>query len=117
MRLAPAEYRHWLARRSVVSLSATRHAIIARMQQLSLWSAAPAGGLVVHRASRTEHLAPRLALELERNAPASVLEPRRVLVSHDGLRRWQMGQFAQVRVRDTHGIAANIEMILPWQRL
>ena len=87
------------------------------MQQLSLWSAAPAGGLVVHRASRTEHLAQRLALELERNAPASVLEPRRVIVSHDGLRRWLMGQFAQVRVRDTHGIAANIEMILPWQWL
>lgn len=74
------------------------------------------GGLIVHRGSRTERLADALALQLEAQRPANPLAAQTVVVAHPGLQRWLLGRLAQ---RDGphggHGIAANVEMILPWQ--
>jgi exodeoxyribonuclease V gamma subunit len=73
-------------------------------------------GLIVHRGSRTERLADALAQRLEAERPANPLAPQTVVVAHPGLKRWLLGRFAQrVGVNGGHGIAANIEMILPWQ--
>ena len=83
------------------------------MQQLSLWNS-ETSGLIVHRASRTERLAEWLAGELERSRPTNPLQPQSVVIAHSGLRRWLLGEFAR---RGPRGIAANIEMILPWQWL
>ncbi|MEW5300460.1 MAG: hypothetical protein WDW36_003390 [Sanguina aurantia] len=73
-------------------------------------------GLIVHRGSRTERLADALALRLEAERPANPLAPQTVVVAHPGLKRWLLGRFAQRPGKNGgHGIAANIEMILPWQ--
>ncbi|MGH8090801.1 MAG: exodeoxyribonuclease V subunit gamma, partial [Rudaea sp.] len=86
------------------------------MQQLSLWSP-PASGLIVHRASRTEHLAERLARELALARPADPLRPQSVVIAHTGLRRWLLGEFARRPSTHGPGIAANIETLLPWEWL
>ena len=65
------------------------------------------GGLIVHRGSHTEWLADALAQQLEAQT---------VVVAHPGLQRWLLGRFARrPSPHGGHGIAANIEMILPWQ--
>lgn len=88
------------------------------MQQLNLWTNRDDHGLIVHRASRTERLAERLAQDIERSRPLNPLQPQLVIVAHPGLRRWLLGEFARRRpVRDGNGIAANFDMILPWQWL
>ena len=74
------------------------------------------GGLIVHRGSRTERLADALALQLEAQRPANPLAAQTVVVAHPGLQRWLLGRLAQRRgPHGGHGIAANYEMILPWQ--
>jgi len=73
-------------------------------------------GLIVHRGSRTERLADTLALQLEAERPANPLTAQTVVVAHPGLKRWLLGRFAhRPSPNGAHGIAANIEMILPWQ--
>ncbi|MDE2154950.1 MAG: exodeoxyribonuclease V subunit gamma [Xanthomonadaceae bacterium] len=73
-------------------------------------------GLTVHRASRTERLADALALQLETQRPANPLAAQTVVVAHPGLQRWLLGRLAQRSgPHGGHGIAANLEMILPWQ--
>jgi exodeoxyribonuclease V gamma subunit len=77
---------------------------------------ADAGGLIVHRGSRTERLADALAQYLEAQRPANPLTAQTVVVAHPGLKRWLLGRFAhRAGPNGGHGIAANIEMILPWQ--
>jgi exodeoxyribonuclease V gamma subunit len=72
--------------------------------------------LIVHRGSRTERLADELAQQLEAQRPANPLAPQTVVVAHSGLQRWLLGRFARREgAHGRHGIAANIEMILPWQ--
>lgn len=74
------------------------------------------GALIVHRGSRTERLADALAQQLEAQRPTNPLATQTVVVAHPGLQRWLLGRFAQRRAPGRgHGIAANIEMILPWQ--
>ena len=74
------------------------------------------GGLIVHRGSRTERLADELAQQLEAQRPANPLAKQTVVVAHPGLQRWLLGRFAQrTGPHGSHGIAANYEMILPWQ--
>jgi exodeoxyribonuclease V gamma subunit len=75
-------------------------------------------GLIVHRASRTERLAEELAAGLEAARPRNPLATQTVVVAHPGLRRWLLGEFARrPGARGGHGIAANFDMILPWQWL
>jgi len=76
----------------------------------------PDHGLVVHRHSRTERLAAELASRLDAARPADPLAPQTVVVAHPGLKRWLLDVFARRRA-DGRGIAANFEMILPWQWL
>ncbi len=74
------------------------------------------GGLIVHRGSRTERLADELAQQLEAQRPANPLAKQTVVVAHPGLQRWLLGRFAQRSgAHGGHGIAANYDMILPWQ--
>ncbi|MEP6899587.1 MAG: exodeoxyribonuclease V subunit gamma, partial [Rhodanobacter sp.] len=74
------------------------------------------GGLIVHRGSRTERLADELAQQLEAQRPANPLAAQTVVVAHPGLQRWLLGRFAQrAGPEGAHGIAANYDMILPWQ--
>jgi exodeoxyribonuclease V gamma subunit len=74
------------------------------------------GGLIVHRGSRTERLADVLAQQLEAQRPANPLAAQTIVVAHPGLQRWLLGHFAQRGgPQGSHGIAANYEMILPWQ--
>ncbi|OOG50298.1 exodeoxyribonuclease V subunit gamma [Rhodanobacter sp. C01] len=74
------------------------------------------GGLIVHRGSRTERLADELAQQLETQRPVNPLAAQTVVVAHPGLQRWLLGRFAQRSgAHGGHGIAANYDMILPWQ--
>ncbi|WP_414650051.1 exodeoxyribonuclease V subunit gamma, partial [Dokdonella sp.] len=75
-------------------------------------------GLIVHRASRVERLAQALAERLDAERPANPLEPQRVVVAHPGMQRWLFG-FLGRRPSEGggHPIAANLEMLLPWQWL
>ncbi|MGH8158537.1 MAG: exodeoxyribonuclease V subunit gamma [Rhodanobacter sp.] len=74
------------------------------------------GGLIVHRGSRTERLADELAQQLEAQRPGNPLAAQTVVVAHPGLQRWLLGRFAQrTGPQGSHGIAANYDMILPWQ--
>ncbi|MEO8811091.1 MAG: exodeoxyribonuclease V subunit gamma, partial [Rhodanobacter sp.] len=74
------------------------------------------GHLIVHRGSRTERLADELAQQLEAQRPANPLAAQTVLVAHPGLQRWLLGRLARRRgAHGEHGIAANFDMILPWQ--
>lgn len=74
------------------------------------------GHLIVHRGSRTERLADTLARQLEAQRPANPLAAQTVVVAHPGLQRWLLGRFARRRGSSgAHGIAANFDMILPWQ--
>ncbi|MGN6519294.1 MAG: exodeoxyribonuclease V subunit gamma [Dokdonella sp.] len=75
-------------------------------------------GLIVHRGSRVERLAQTLAGHLEAELPANPLQPQRVVVAHPGMQRWLLGFLARrPPPRGGHPIAANIEMVLPWQWL
>lgn len=71
-------------------------------------------GFFVHRDSRSEILAEELFTALDRERPAQVLAPQTVIVAHPGLGRWLLGKFAR---RGTRGIAANFDLIQPWQWL
>jgi exodeoxyribonuclease V gamma subunit len=74
------------------------------------------GALIVHRGSRTERLADALAQQLEAQRPANPLATQTIVVAHPGLKRWLLGRFARRSgPHGGHGIAANIEMILPWE--
>ncbi len=76
----------------------------------------PLGGLYVHRGSRTENLADELAQRLEARRPASPLAAQTVLVAHPGLKAWLLQRLARrPGPQGGHGIAANYDMILPWQ--
>ena len=66
----------------------------------------------VHRASRTEQLAQTLISSIAAALPANPLQAQTIVVAHVGLRRWLLGEFAR-----RNGIAANFDMILPWQWL
>ena len=71
-------------------------------------------GFFVHRDSRTEVLARELFAALESERPAHVLAPQTVVVAHPGLGRWLLGEYAR---RGSRGIAANFDLIQPWQWL
>lgn len=75
-------------------------------------------GLVIHRGSRVERLAETLARTLEAQRPADPLRAQTVLVAHPGLKRWLLGELALRPLADGgDGIAANLDLILPWQWL
>ena len=76
------------------------------------------GELVVHRASRIERLAELLAAHLDAERPPNPLAAQSLVVAHAGMKRWLVGLLARRRpAAGGHGIAANLEMILPWQWL
>ncbi|HUD41674.1 MAG TPA: exodeoxyribonuclease V subunit gamma [Dokdonella sp.] len=75
-------------------------------------------GLVIHRGSRVERLADTLAQTLDAQRPADPLRAQTVLVAHPGLKRWLLGELARRPLADgSDGIAANLDLILPWQWL
>ncbi|MEO5623917.1 MAG: exodeoxyribonuclease V subunit gamma [Dokdonella sp.] len=77
-----------------------------------------ATGLFVHRGSRIERLAEELACRLDAESPGNPLTPQTIVVAHAGLGRWLLGEFSRrVTGRSGHAIAANFDMILPWQWL
>lgn len=76
-----------------------------------------ASHLIVHRDSRMEALAAGLADALEVERPANPLVPQTVVVAHPGLGRWLLGEFAHRPRAGGHGIAANFDIIQPWQWL
>ena len=71
-------------------------------------------GFFVHRDSRTEALAGALFDALDAERPAHVLAEQTIVVAHPGLGRWLLGEFAR---RGSRGIAANFDLIQPWQWL
>ncbi|HTI95230.1 MAG TPA: exodeoxyribonuclease V subunit gamma [Rudaea sp.] len=71
-------------------------------------------GFFVHRDSRTEALADKLFDALDSERPAHVLTAQTLVVAHPGLGRWLLGEFAR---RGSRGIAANFDLIQPWQWL
>ncbi|HST28058.1 MAG TPA: exodeoxyribonuclease V subunit gamma, partial [Rudaea sp.] len=71
-------------------------------------------GFFVHRDSRTEALARELFDALESEQPPHVLSAQTIVVAHPGLGRWLLGEFAR---RGPRGIAANFDLIQPWQWL
>lgn len=74
--------------------------------------------LFVHRNSRTELLATRLADALEAQRPTNPLAAQTIVVAHPGLRRWLLGEFARrPGPNGAPGIAANFDMLQPWQWL
>ena len=94
------------------------------MQQLNLWASGdnaaqpiPSHGLIVHRASRTERLAGWLAENLQRTRPSNPLQAQTIVVGHAGLGRWLMGFLARGAHAHGNGIAANFDMLLPWEWL
>jgi len=74
----------------------------------------PAGGIWLFRASRLEALLDPLATLLDAMPPDAVLAPQTVLVPHAGMRQWLLAALA--RRRGTHGIVANLDLVLtgPW---
>lgn len=71
-------------------------------------------GFFVHRDSRTEALAGALFDALDAERPAHVLAAQTIVVAHPGLGRWLLGEIAR---RGSRGIAANFDLIQPWQWL
>jgi len=71
-------------------------------------------GFFVHRDSRTEALARELFDALDCERPQHVLAAQTIVVAHPGLGRWLLGEFAR---RGPRGIAANFDLIQPWQWL
>jgi exodeoxyribonuclease V gamma subunit len=71
-------------------------------------------GFFVHRDSRTEALARELFDALDSERPRDVLAAQTIVVAHPGLGRWLLGEIAR---RGSRGIAANIDLIQPWQWL
>ena len=71
-------------------------------------------GFFVHRDSRLEMLAGQLADALDADPVDNVLATRTLVVAHPGLGRWLLRGFAQ---RGKRGIAANFDMVEPWQWL
>ena len=75
-------------------------------------------GLIVHRGSRIERLAETLAGLLDAQRPADPLQAQTIVVAHPGMQRWLQGVFANRRGSDGgHPIAANLDMLLPWEWL
>jgi exodeoxyribonuclease V gamma subunit len=71
-------------------------------------------GFFVHRDSRTEALALELFDALDSERPRDVLAAQTIVVAHPGFGRWLLGEIAR---RGTRGIAANFDLIQPWQWL
>jgi exodeoxyribonuclease V gamma subunit len=71
-------------------------------------------GFFVHRDSRTEALALELFDALDSERPRDVLAAQTIVVAHPGLGRWLLGEIAR---RGSRGIAANFDLIQPWQWL
>lgn len=71
-------------------------------------------GFFVHRDSRTEALAGELFDALDTEQPELVLAAQTIVVAHPGLGRWLLGEIAR---RGSRGIAANFDLIQPWQWL
>ncbi|MHB8678313.1 MAG: exodeoxyribonuclease V subunit gamma [Rudaea sp.] len=71
-------------------------------------------GFFVHRDCRTEALARELFDALESERPRHVLATQTIVVAHPGLGRWLLGESAR---RGPRGIAANFDLIQPWQWL
>jgi exodeoxyribonuclease V gamma subunit len=67
--------------------------------------------------SRIEALATQLAADLLRHPPASVLTPQTLVVGHPGMLRWLERQLAVDSGLPLPRIAANLELLLPWQWL
>lgn len=67
--------------------------------------------------SRIEVLAMQLAADLLRHPPASVLTPQTLVVGHPGMLRWLERQLAVDSGLPLPRIAANLELLLPWQWL
>lgn len=64
----------------------------------------------LHYDTHLEHLADRLAGLLARREAADLLRPQTVLVPQKGLERWLIQRLAE-----RHGIAANLEFLMPAQ--
>lgn len=74
-------------------------------------------GFFVHRNSRTEALAEGLFTTLDREYPPHALAAQTVVVAHPGLGRWLLGEYARRPRGACRGIAANFDLIQPWQWL
>ena len=72
----------------------------------------------MHRGSRIERLAETLAGLLDDQRPADPLQAQTVVVAHAGMKRWLQRVLANRQVPGGgHPIAANFDLILPWQWL
>lgn len=76
-----------------------------------------ANSLQVYQHSRIEALADQLASDLLRHRPASILTPQTLVVGHYGMLRWLERQLAMEVSLPLPRIAANLELLLPWQWL
>ncbi len=75
-------------------------------------------GLQIHRASRVERLAERLAAALDAAPPAHPLAAQQIVVAHPGLGSWLRQLLARRRGPDgAPGIAAHLEFLLPGEWL
>lgn len=75
-------------------------------------------GLFVHRASRMERLAQQLASRLDSDRPDNPMSAQTIVVAHAGLGRWLLGELSRRAPGHAgYGIAANFDLILPWQWL
>jgi exodeoxyribonuclease V gamma subunit len=75
-------------------------------------------GLIVHRGSRIERLAQTLAGLLDEQRSTDPLQAQTIVVAHPGMQRWLLGVLANRRIPGGgHPIAANPDMVLPWQWL
>ncbi len=68
-------------------------------------------GLVIYRASRLEALLGPLQQLLAATVPDNVLAPQTIIAAHPGMRQWLYGALA--RAYGPHGIAANLDILLP----
>lgn len=75
-------------------------------------------GLFVHRGSRIERLAQALACMLDERRPDDPLQAQTIVVAHPGMRRWLQGVLAtRCDPGGAHPIAANLDLLLPWEWL
>ena len=68
-------------------------------------------GLVIYRASRLEALLGPLRQLLAATATDNVLAPQTLIAAHPGMKQWLHGALA--REYGAHGIAANLDILLP----
>lgn len=75
-------------------------------------------GLHLHRGSRVEWLADRLAAQLDAEPLSHPLQPQQVVVAHPGLGRWLQQWLAErPNPGGGDGIAANLDFVLPGEWL